>query len=188
MSVGADRRGHPCRAIYPIDNNGQLAVTRRRPVLHRHGSLDFSASIATPEELWTRLGESVKAKINAKAGKIVQWWASDVDGRTAATVLGTDALIVVQPTLNNAGGPASRITAISLDAASFRHVRVQVSGGWRVPAEPAADSRQDSSGITPLERPMDPGLVDLLGHLPPRAQELIQDPFLTTQTDKLRHD
>lgn len=169
------------------ERGGYPAVPHQRPPHHQPGSLDFSLSTATPEEIWAQLSETVRAKVNARAGTIVQWWASSPDGRPSAVVLGTEALVIVEPTVNSAGGRADRISAISLDATSFRHVRVQMSGGRHTPAGPEAVPGQSGSGSVPLERVLEPDLASMLGHLPPRAQELIQDPFLTHQA-KLRYD
>ena len=169
--------------------SGQLAHRHQHPVVHNPGALDFSASSATPEELWAQLSESVKARVNARAGTIVQWWTSlSADDRPAATVLGTDALIVVEPTLNSDGGLASRIVAVPLDATSFRQVRVRASSGRQASPSQRNESRSERPEPTPLEIHLGTEFTDLLGHLPPRAQELVQDPFLASLPNTLRHD
>ena len=142
------------------------------------GELDYSVDIATPEELWDRLSEAVKARINLRAGTILEWWtAQSADGRPAATVLGTNALIRVEPTTNSDGGLANRITTVALDPASFRRARLQAPKGWRGPQSPTVSQARRRSEF-----------IDVFAHLPPEAQELLQHPFSASPPHTLRRN
>lgn len=169
------------------DHARSPAVPHRATPRYQPGSLDFSHSTATPEELWATLSETVKAKVDKRAGTIVQWWASSTDDRIRAVVLGVDALVIVEPTVNSAGRPVNRVSSIALDPATFRHVRVQAPGGG--PARAGTGPAPGPAGPDPvrLERLVQPDFADLLGHLPARAQELLQDPFLADRGD-LQYD
>lgn len=170
-------------------SGGQLAHRHQQAVVHNPGALDFGDSTATPEELWAQLSETAKARVNARAGTILQWWTSlSADDRPAATVLGTDALIVVEPILNSGGGFANRIVAVPLDPTSFRTVRVQPPRGWPTLPPQRIGSGKETLELTPLESQLGTEFIDLLGHLPLRVQELVQDPFLASPPDTLRHD
>lgn len=170
-------------------SGGQLAHRHQHPAVHNPGVLDFGASAATPEELWAQLSETAKARVNARAGNVLQWWTSlSADDRPAATVLGTDALVVVEPTLSSDGGFANRIITVPLDPTSFRRVRVQPPRGRQTPRPARSGSGKERPELTPLESHLGTEFTDLLGHLPPRAQELVQDPFLTCPPNTLRHD
>jgi hypothetical protein len=163
--------------------SGYPAVPRQPAPRYQPGSLDFDHSTATPEELWAQLSEAVKARVNARTGKVVQWWASSTDSRVSAVVFGTDALVMVEPTVNSAGGRVNRVSSIALDPTSFRHVRVQAPGSPGAPAGTRPAPEPASPKSERLERILQPDLAGLLGHLPARAQELLQDPFLGHQDD-----
>jgi hypothetical protein len=142
------------------------------------GELDYSIDLATPEELWDRLSEAVKARINLRAGTILEWWtASSADGRPAATVLGTNALIRVEPTSNGDGALVNRITTVALDASSFRRARVLAPPGWQGPRSPAAPPARRRSEF-----------IDVFAHLPPEAQQHLRYPFADSPPDTLRRD
>lgn len=142
------------------------------------GELDYSMDTATPEELWDRLSEAVKARINLRAGTILEWWtALSATGRPAATVLGTNALIRVEPTSNLDGSLANRITTVALDATSFRRTRVRAPRGWHAPSSPAGPQARRRSEF-----------IDVLAHLPPEAQELVQHSFVGCPPDTVRRD
>ncbi|GAA0239787.1 hypothetical protein [Cryptosporangium japonicum] len=132
---------------------------------------DFGvAAVATPEQLWDRLGESVKARINVRAGTILEWWASPgSDRRPAVTVLGTHALIVAEPTMGADGRLANRLTTVPLDPASIQRARVVES------PEPAPPHNRRRSEV-----------LDLREYLPPQARELIEDPFTASPPETLR--
>jgi hypothetical protein len=137
--------------------------------IHAPGEMPFGDPIPTREELWEQLSPAVRARIDQRVGRIVEWWANEVDGRPSVVVFGTHGLVVVEPTVNGTGAQATRLSTIALDAASFRSVRVTGPALWRPPAA----TPKGGSGA-----PDDPELAAMLGHLPARAQQLLQDPFL----------
>ncbi|NUT98552.1 MAG: hypothetical protein HOY78_41740, partial [Saccharothrix sp.] len=92
--------------------------------VHSAGDLAFTESVGTREEVWERLGPKIQERVNAKIGQVVEWWATDFSGRNAAVVLGTEAFVTVEPTVNAAGNPAHEIRALRLDGATFRRAAV----------------------------------------------------------------
>ncbi|MFG1922982.1 hypothetical protein [Cryptosporangium sp. NPDC048952] len=132
---------------------------------------DFNVGVATPEQLWDRLGESVKARINVRAGTILEWWAAPgADQRPAVTVLGTNALIVAEPILGSDGRLANRLTSVPLDPASLRRARILEKSEAKVP-----ENRRRSE------------IVDLRDHLPPQVRELMDEPFAARPPETLQH-
>lgn len=147
--------------------------------VRNQGELDFRVDTAPPEELWPTLSETVRARINARAGTILDWWAAmTADRRPAATVLGTNALISVVPTTNERGGRANRIVTVPLDANTFTRARIQAPSGWQE-APARVSGRRTETGST---------FTDLLAYLPPQARELAHEPFLASAPHTLRHD
>lgn len=193
------------RSPAPYDNRAPTARERRALVhspsdapIYQPGELRFGGSSATREELWRRLSPAVHDKVNQRLGRLLEWWAADYDGRVSAVVLGTRALIVIEPTVNTAGSPATEISAIRLNESSFRTVRITAGAESRVvgasrpgavssagfPSRPGEPSARGDAALT---RYLNDGMRGFLGQLPKRAQELLQDPFLTAETAP-RHD
>lgn len=136
---------------------------------------DYSIDTASPEELWDRLNGTVKARINLRAGTILEWWTSlAANGRPGATVLGTNALVRVEPVSGDDGAPANRITAVAIDPASIDRARVRTPHGWQQPVTPADRRRSE--------------FIDVLGQLPGEAQKLLRHPFLDSPPQTVRRD
>lgn len=145
--------------------------------IHGPGGMTFGESIPDREVLWERLSPAVRARIEQRVGRTVEWWANEIDGRPSVVVFGTHGLVIVEPTVNGAGEPANRLTTIALEPTSFRSARVTGPVVWRPPAGsrgPAGGGPAGGGGGAPD----DPELAAMLGHLPARAQQLLQDPFL----------
>lgn len=169
--------------------------------VHRPGSIRWTDNVATREECWQRLSMGVRERTADRLGTLIEWWAQESDGGISAVALGTHALIVVSPTVNSAGLPASKLLTVNLDEQSFRTVRFRdtsprgVATTGRVAAGPATTPGQHP-GERPGDRPssasslstrLAPGMTGFLGLLPARAQQLLQDPFLDSG-DELRFD
>lgn len=170
--------------------------------IHRPGKRDWADLAFTREQCWERLSPAVRERVNQRIGSLLEWWATDQDGRVTAVVLGTRALVVLEPTVNADGKAATRLNVVHIDESSFRSVRVSEAAGARPsagqpsnqqadPRRPAGPGSSLSSGPVPgggpgavsspgvpLARTLDKGMSNFLGMLPPRAQQLLQDPFL----------
>ncbi|MEU5692329.1 hypothetical protein [Actinosynnema sp. NPDC020468] len=155
--------------------------------IHAATTLGFGGSSLTREQVWDRLGDKLRDRVNARVGELVEWWAWDVDGRGSAVVLGTREFVTVLPTVNASGGPAHEIRALKLDGSTFR--RASVSG----PPDARPDAAPTGSGSRPGTPPAAPktrlsaGMSGFLGNLPVRAQQLLQEPFVGGEGD-LWHD
>ncbi len=160
--------------------------------IHQAGQLRFGGSNSTREELWDRLNPAVREKVDQRVGQRLQWWAAEEDdGRVRVAALGTRALVVVTPVFNSSGGPATEITAISLNESSFRSVRVSVGAEAKALAGPgpgtALATTTQHTPSAALAKQLDEGISGFLGQLPIRAQQLLQDPFLSAARE-LRYD
>lgn len=161
--------------------------------VHTASSLNFTESVGTREQVWDRLGPKIQEKVNARIGRVVEWWATDVNGRNAAAVLGTQAFVTVEPTVNAAGNPAHEIRTLKLDESTFRRATVTAAAtppppASRAPAGPGSGpGSAPGAPATPLTSRLDGGMTGFLGNLPARAQQLLQEPFLTDDGE-LWHD
>jgi hypothetical protein len=181
----ADRR--------PVRYRDQLPALRdadRLPVpvvpapVHQPSALSFGESTYTREEFWERLPITVRQRVEARLGRLLEWWAEDDEqGRIIAVVLGDEALVTVDPTVNASGKPAYRVAAVQLDPSSFRSVSVTGPTGDAATVETgqkpgsAPKGGPGSSKQPTISIPRD--LATFLGYLPARAQTLLQEPFLT---------
>jgi hypothetical protein len=184
------------RSPAPYDDRAPAAWDSRSLVhnpsdapIHQPGELRFGSSVASREELWRRLSPTVHDKVNQRLGRLLEWWAAEYDGRVSAVALGTRALIAIAPTVNAAGSPATEISTIRLNENSFRTARITAgaeprAGGWGAASSPGGPSRpgEPSAPGGALSRYLDDGMRGFLGQLPKRAQELLQDPFVTAET------
>ncbi len=171
-----------------VQSSSSLAVpTAPTTPLHPPGSLEFGATISTREQIWRRLSQAVRGRVDARIGKLLEWWANETDAGITVTILGSEALVVVEPVMNNSGRSAYRINTIWLDAASFLVTKVRTSSGQRcgpgVITSQAGSPTVDNSLACRLGTDM----TGVLGQMPPRAQQLLQEPFVTGG-DSLRYD
>jgi hypothetical protein len=151
--------------------------------VHRPESLSFADFTDTQDELWDRVPATVRQKVEARCGRLLEWWAEEADdGRVLAVVLGDLALVTAEPTINARGAAAYRVAALQLDPSSYRSVQVsgptsETGSGHAGPDPvPATKGGPGASRRTPrIER----ALAGFLGYLPARAQTLLQEPFLT---------
>jgi hypothetical protein len=140
--------------------------------------LDHGARLR--EECWSSITGRVRARLEELTGPTLGWWAKEdsyaTDSRCRAIVLGEQGLCIADPRINTEHRPVYAITGYLLDPASFRNMRID--------HRPAP--RQDTPGSgSPGGQMLDSGLTaaaqGMLGNLPPRAQELLQVPFLGGQ-------
>lgn len=183
LPVRPDHGGTPVR---PDPRRLPARPTGAAPV-HTAGDLRFTESVGTREEVWDRFGAKVRDRVNARVGQVVEWWATDVGGRNSAVVLGTGAFVTVEPTVNAAGGPAYEIRALRLDESTFRRAPVTEAGAGRtaVPTGGGAGapgSRPGAPAPAPADR-LGADMSGFLGHLPARAQHLLQEPFAGDHDD-----
>lgn len=149
--------------------------------VHKAGELLFAGTTGSREELWPKFSDAVRDRVRDRAGEQVEWWAAEYDGRLSAVVFGTKALISLDPTVNDAGGHATRITTMPVEERSFRSARVTGAPASGTVTPPAPGP----SGKGPRQLAED--LAGFLGQLPARAQQLLQDPFQAND-DPLQYD
>lgn len=173
-----DRLPERARAQPPSKRERAAAPAHRvdRPV-HAAGVLRFTHS-PSREELWQRLSTTVWAKVEAKLGDLIEWWANLQDGRVAVVALGTRALVAADPTSNAQGRRLYSLTSVPLDPGSFRHTRVTEAGR---PSPPGHATRTTGPGAGPggagHRFGVSESMAGFLGNLPARAQQLLQEPF-----------
>lgn len=174
---------------------GELATRSGQVPSHSARELQFTSAAGSREELWERLGPKIHDRVNAKLGTLVEWWATEYDGRISAVVFGHRALIVVSPVVNSASRGAHRIESRALDEASFRSVRVaEVTGGGaaRTSSAPGRAGPRPGEPLMGREKglasQLGSDMTGFLGHLPRRAQQLLQEPFMSGGNNDLRSD
>jgi hypothetical protein len=177
----------------PARRSPRLPVPRgsSNAPIHQPRSIHWTGSATTREECWDRLSVRVRDRVADRLGELIEWWATESDGGIKAVALGTRALILVTPTLNQAGRPASKLVTVNLDENSFRSAQIREAMPPRGSGYAARSDtgREPATGERPGERPgdtaasqltrrLDPNMAGFLGLLPTRAQQLLQDPFL----------
>jgi hypothetical protein len=130
---------------------------------------------------WESLGPAVRRRLEELAGPLIEWWATDDDsagdGRPKATVLGRHGLYVAEPRLNTEHRPVYRITGYEFDQTTLRHVTVD----HRPQAAPYPGSAAGPTSSAGPDLGLSADACGILGNLPPKAQELLQAPFLAGQ-------
>ncbi|WP_020520399.1 hypothetical protein [Catelliglobosispora koreensis] len=149
--------------------------------VHTPGQLTFAGTSDSREELWPRFTDAVRHRVLERAGDKVEWWAAEHGGRLSAVVLGTRALISLDPTVNETGAHATRLTVMPIEQKSFRSARV--SGTPPETPVPGLSLAGPEAG----PRRLHPELAGFLGQFPARAQQLLQDPFQVS-VEPLRYD
>lgn len=152
---------------------GALAHPGQTPVYER-AAPSWKDAPLTREECLQLVPVRVRDTVFERVGASIEWWATDLnsDGITLVA-FGSKALVVVTPALGKEGKPAFKVETIHLEEKSRRRARVQEVATAAAPKAPA----QPAQGRTALERRLRP-MREFLGLLPPRAQELMQEPFL----------
>ncbi len=179
MQPGSDNGGRVMDSLpVPIRTDAGRPAVRTSSPVHTAGSLTFDHDHPGREVLWNRLHERVRDMISAKAGELLDWWASERDGRVSVVALGRQALVTATPTQKSAGGFATEVVSIGLDWTTHQTARVN--------GAPASPAKVDGAAgpAVPLGA-LNADLTGALGHLPARAQELLQQPFLNASAPVL---
>lgn len=148
--------------------------------IHPPGELPLE-EIAGREECWAVLGPDVRARLQAQAGSILEWWARlDHTGRPRAVVLGPNALCKADP-VSRDGRPEHDIKRVQLEARAMR--RQSFDSSRTPPAAPGAPAaRSTVRGAVPPLPTVDLGLTPetlaVLGNFPAAVQDFLQRPFL----------
>jgi hypothetical protein len=145
--------------------------------------MDLESDILLRQECWELMGKGIRERLLQKAGNIIEWWASvdpsSSDDRPAATVFGDRALCIAEPRVNTDHRPVYGLSSYEFDPRALRTVNID----HRPPPAPATP--RDIGKATAGPPATDVGLTSsdqgILGNLPPRAQELLQAPFLSDQ-------
>jgi hypothetical protein len=151
--------------------------------LHQAAAMGLESDKLLRQECWDLMGKSIRDRLGQKAGNIIEWWASmdfsSPDGRPAATVFGDRALCIAEPRVNTDHRPVYRLSSFEFDPGMLRIVSID----HRPPPSPATPRNIGKATVGPPVT--DIGLTSsdqgVLGNLPPRAQELLQAPFLSGQ-------
>lgn len=164
-----------------VDHRRNLVDRARTPgagaPVHRPGELSFQDAVDV-DEAWSRLSPAVQERAGRDAGRILGRWAWVTGpGHVSAILLGTHALVRATPARGSSGRPAHVVETVRLNPSTARSAAVH---------EDTAGRQRQQYGVAhgggaadPIILP-DSGMAEFLGHLPARAQQLLQDPFLGT--------
>lgn len=181
-----DRLPVPRPERLPVDAGTGLRRTSQAPI-HQPGPLSFGPA-PDRAELWATLGETVQSKVYDAVGRPdqwIEWWAQlQADGRVHVVVLGRPALVVVQPTMHSSGRRTMTVHRHRLREDSFKSKRF--SG----PMAPGGAGRP-AAGVTDISGPevrISTEMSGFLGLLPASAQQLLQEPFVSTAAGDLEYE
>lgn len=157
------------------------------------GSLTFT-DLADRDTCWRRLGPATRQRLEDLAGTSLEWWARETDVDASRPIeghiYGTEGYAVADPRLNSQHRPVSVVSAYLFEAGSARNLTVTTR-----PAAPSRSRSGGSSGSSAPGRPpssapprprLVPGLDDycanIIGTLPPKAQQALLDPFVAGES------
>ncbi|WP_433473125.1 hypothetical protein ACQPZP_30280 [Spirillospora sp. CA-142024] len=127
------------------------------------------------EEYWESIGPRTRQRLAELSGTAIEWLAgpdrSSGDGRAYAVTFGDAGLSIAEPRINTAHRPVYAISSFQFAPGSLRTVEVD-----HRPA-PHASPSIGSNGATPPDLGLSGEARGVIGNLPPRAQELLQEPF-----------
>ncbi|WP_433334004.1 hypothetical protein [Spirillospora sp. CA-294931] len=150
--------------------------------LHRRGAMDLSTGQPLRQECWDAMGQGVRDRLLQRAGNVIEWWATqdgaDPSGRSMAVVFGDRALCVAEPRVNTEHKPVYALVSYVLDPGSFKNAAIDHRP---LPAGARPASKGPSAGPAAPDLGLDARARGILGNLPPKAQELLQAPFLGGQ-------
>jgi hypothetical protein len=168
-------------SMFPLlpGGSGRPVAKRASVPVHQAGDMRLGSG-KLRQECWENIGERTRTRTQEFAGRVIEWFASEgassPDGRSYAVVFGEQGLAVAEPRINTEHRPVYAISAFLFDPASLRHVRVDHRPPPHTPTAPAAPA----AGPAP-DLGLRASARGLLGNLPPRAQELLQAPFVAGQ-------
>lgn len=170
------RRGGPLSRSGP----GPLSPSGPAPV-HRPGEMRLGAD-RLREECWASIGQRTRERLAELSGAPIDWFAatdtSSGDGRPYAVTFGDTGLSIAEPRINTEHRPVYAVSSFQFAPGSLRHVQVDHRPG---PHAGATAAPAGGPYGTPPDLGLDRSALDVLGNLPPRAQELLQTPFLQGQ-------
>ncbi|MEW9556528.1 hypothetical protein [Nonomuraea sp. NPDC050783] len=148
--------------------------------------MGFDHGVRLRDECRKSLGESVRARLEELTGQTLGWYAmedrSDPGDCCKAVVFGERGLCTAVSRIDTEHRPVYTITGYLLDPTSFRSIEIDyrptpdrdtaVPDGSEVLGVPGG--RELISGLTAT-------VLRVLGNSPPKAQELLQAPFLRGQ-------
>jgi hypothetical protein len=106
-----------------------------------------------------------------RAGARIEWWATDLhSGGITLVAFGSKALVVVTPAVGREGKSAFKVETIHLEDKTRRRAHIREAATPVTAAKPAVAQEGLVKRMSPMRR--------FLGLLPPRAQELMQEPFM----------
>lgn len=181
----------PAGDLRPVVSPSQTPPARSSQdvLLHSPDEIGFLPDHPLRDTHWLNLPEKVRTRLLDRAGDLVEWWADDHPGAsdqgTTAVVMGTTALCTADARFDPR---RNRFALWDLKYYVFqpdsRH-RKTVSSEPATPRRGAATGRPPGSALMITHdhpAPTLPGLgaaaCGLLGNLPPRAQQLLQSPFV----------
>ncbi|MFG2000992.1 hypothetical protein ACGFNU_17775 [Spirillospora sp. NPDC048911] len=128
---------------------------------------------------WDAMGPAVRERLLWRAGTVIEWWANEdesvPDRRPYAVVFGDRGLFIAEPRLNTEHRPVYALSSYELDPASFRHMTVD----HRPPPHAARATASNDAAPASTDLGLSATARGVLGNLPPKAQELLQAPFLS---------
>ncbi|KAB2339787.1 hypothetical protein [Actinomadura rudentiformis] len=137
---------------------------------------------------WDAISPAVRDRLLQRAGNIIEWWADEdqsaPDRRPFAVVFGDRGLFIAEPRVNTEHRPVYALSSYEVDPASFRRMTVDHRPP---PHAAAAAAATDDAGPASPDLGMSATARGVLGNLPPKAQELLQAPFLAGER-VLRYD
>jgi hypothetical protein len=165
---------------------GALAHPGQTPT-HQRAVPAWTDAPLTREDCLQLMPVKVRDTAFERIGASIEWWATDLNNDGVMLVaFGTKALVVVTPATGREGKPAFKVETIHLEEATRRKAHIQeTASAMPVSATPARKAPQ-GAGQADLTRRM-ASMHRFLGLLPPRAQELMQEPFMGG-TDRLDTD
>ncbi|MEO3768358.1 hypothetical protein [Streptomyces sp. B8F3] len=165
----------------PARRRGEEAAAR----IHPPGELPLE-DVPTREECWDMLGSDVRARLQARAGTILEWWARlDRTGRPRAVVLGPNGLCKANP-VSLHGRETHVVAPLRLDPRAMRRQsftgrQSSDTGGQSFDATgtpPAARATGGARPVPTIDLGLDADTTAVLGNFPPAVQDFLQRPFL----------
>lgn len=146
--------------------------------LHTPGEMALQSGNPLRHDCWNMLSPGVRAKMSERTGPAIGWWAetfSTAESRPGAVVLGDRGLAIAEPRVNAEHQPVYSVATYLIDPSSFQHQQIE-----HRPERFHGRRRGNPSDPPPVHsiKGLGSAASRLLGNLPPRAQELLQSPFL----------
>ncbi|WP_173095251.1 hypothetical protein [Actinomadura verrucosospora] len=143
--------------------------------LHRPGEMALGDALRA--ECWESIGPRTRQRLAELSGTAIDWFTGRdpaADGRPYAVTFGHAGLSIAEPRINTDHRPVYAISSFQFAPGSLRHVAVD----HRPAPQPGPAA---GAAAPPPEIGLSQAAGGVLGNLPPRAQELLQTPFLQGQ-------